>query len=76
MHHGDGAHRLYDLERDPRERVNRIADLPEETRRLRERLGSMLASLPEPEPPPSGEPQLIERETREALERLGYIDGE
>ena len=76
MHHGDGAHRLYDLERDPRERVNRIADLPEDARRLRERLGSMLASLPEPEPPPSGELQLIERETREALERLGYIDDE
>ena len=75
MHHSDGKHRLYDLTLDARERVNRVADHPEEAQRLRERLDAALASLP-PSPPLAAEPRAIDGETREALQRLGYIEGE
>jgi len=74
LQHGDGKHRLYDLSRDPRERVNRVADRPDDARQLRAALAAALDALPRPAA--GGEPQTIDPETLEALERLGYIDGE
>lgn len=53
MHSGEGAHRLYDLAADPNERVNRIADRPDDARRMELDLDEVLASLPPP--PPAGE---------------------
>ncbi|MGH0029220.1 MAG: sulfatase [Myxococcota bacterium] len=73
MEHGEGEHRLYDLANDRRERVNRAADRPEDLRRLQEQLAAALETLPAPLP--SAGPATIDDATREALERLGYLDG-
>jgi len=69
-HHSLGRHRLYDLERDPREWDDRIDERPEDAERLREQLLRELASLPPPLA--GGKPIEVDAETREALERLGY----
>ena len=72
MEHSEGKHRLYDLGSDPRERVDLIDSRPEDAHRLAEALATSLAALPEPLP--AAAPQTIDEETREALERLGYLD--
>jgi arylsulfatase A-like enzyme len=74
MDHSDGDDRLYDLAEDPRERLNLVGDRPGDAQRLRERLAQVIASLPPPLP--SGEALPIDAETRETLERLGYLTGD
>ena len=73
MAHSDGDDRLYDLARDHRERVNQTEAHPDQARRMREELDESLASLPAPLPG-SDAPVEIDARTREALERLGYLD--
>ena len=74
MAHGDGDDRLYDLAADPRERLNLVADRPDDVKHLRERLAEVIASLPAPLP--SGDAPTIDAKTRETLERLGYVTGD
>lgn len=73
MAHSGGDDRLYDLSRDRRERVNQTGERPEEARRMRAELEATLAELPAPLPG-SDTPVEIDPETREALERLGYLE--
>jgi arylsulfatase A-like enzyme len=74
MGHSDGDDRLYDLDADPRERLNLVADRPDDAARLREKLARVIAALPPPLPP--GEVAPIDAETRETLELLGYATGD
>jgi len=67
-----GVERLHDLERDPSEEVDLARKRPKDLARLRTRLDRELAALPAPLP--AGAEVEIDRETREALERLGYLD--
>jgi arylsulfatase A-like enzyme len=73
MAHSDGDDRLYDLARDRRERVNRTDAHPDQVRQMREELDETLAALPAPLPG-DDTPVEIDARTREALERLGYLD--
>jgi arylsulfatase A-like enzyme len=68
-----GNHQLFDLERDPRERVNRFADDPERASALLRSLDAAFASLA---PAPASEAPAatdVDAATREALEKLGYL---
>lgn len=65
---------LYDLHEDPGETVNRAADLPEETRRLKRHLMTWLRAEPYPlgAAASSAEGEMDET-TRRQLEALGYL---
>ena len=67
-----GRHKLFDLERDPGERSNLFARDPETATRLSRRLREAFEALPDP--PPASPPLRVDAETREALDRLGYLE--
>jgi arylsulfatase A-like enzyme len=67
-----GNHALHDLASDPRELVNLIDEEKDRARAMESRLSGYLQSLPRPLD--GGETQLLDEETREALENLGYIE--
>ncbi len=66
-----GDHQLFDLERDPHETENLAEREPERTLALETQLSSHLAGLPRPGPPAQSDE--VDRETRHALEALGYL---
>ncbi|MCC6409473.1 MAG: sulfatase [Planctomycetes bacterium] len=69
----DGKHELYDLEADPREKRNLIAEKPELARTLEERLSRFEAdSRAGPE---QAAPVEVSAEELETLRALGYADG-
>ncbi len=65
-----GAHALYDLGSDPREQHNLIDQEPERAAALDDALRGYLDALPRPAPATGDE--LLDEETRQALESLGY----
>ena len=67
----NGRHLLFDLAEDPGEERNLVAEDPQRARRLNARLHEYLDGLPGPAPATEGE---LDRETREALKSLGYVD--
>ena len=67
-----GDHALHDLSGDPGERVNLIDRERDRAVAMETRLTDYLRSLPRP--PDAGEPQLLDEETRKALENLGYLE--
>lgn len=68
IHSSDGAHELYDLERDPGESTNLVVA----RREVAERLAAQLAGFRH-EPRDAGEPRVLDPEERERLRSLGYL---
>lgn len=66
---GDLPHELYDLEADPHERRNLIAERPEIAARLQARIEQHVASLPK-----MRDAAPLSEETRAALRALGYVE--
>ena len=65
---------LYDLGEDPDETINRVRDLPDETRRLKKELAAWLRAGPFPMgAQASPEEGAMDDETRKQLEALGYL---
>ena len=67
-----GHHRLYDLAQDPSEQHDRLAEEPDRAQVMLERLERFNANLPRPER--DGTARTLDADTREALEKLGYIE--
>jgi arylsulfatase A-like enzyme len=67
-----GAHRLFDLESDPRERVDLASQQPELVRAMAAEIDAFVAALPEPGP--AGPPRIVDEDTRRALRELGYLE--
>jgi arylsulfatase A-like enzyme len=72
MQNDAAERRLFDLENDPREQVDRAAREPAVGARMAEALERAFGTLPPPPPSPPATP--IDPGTRDALERLGYLD--
>jgi arylsulfatase A-like enzyme len=70
VHNSKNKHQLFDLQRDPREMNNLVAKELNRARTMQSRLVEYLASLPRPAP--TGEQQLIDKDTQRALKSLGY----
>lgn len=64
---------LYDLAKDPGERVNTIAMDPKEAASMKARIAELMNKYP-PKPPPAGAPAISSR-TKEVLGSLGYTAG-
>lgn len=73
---GKGDRLLFDLANDPGETTDVAEQNPEVTKRLRETLETWMASLPPPAPAAPTQATEIDASTREALESLGYLEGE
>ena len=65
----DGAHELYDLERDPTEQTNLVKAKPE----IAKRLHADVQDLPDSVEPPKTEAEVSDAEM-EALRALGYVE--
>lgn len=67
-----GEHRLFHRERDPLEERDLRAEEPEQATAMADRLERFVQGLPRPGR--SGETELVDPETREALKNLGYLE--
>jgi arylsulfatase A-like enzyme len=67
-----GDHRLHDLAADPGESENLVDVQPSVARAMEERLEQYLSALPSPGTP--GPARHVDEATREALEKLGYLE--
>jgi arylsulfatase A-like enzyme len=67
-----GHHLLFNLMKDPAEKVNLAAKEPQRASRMLSELNRYLATLPAPGPPPPA--QELDEHTKKALKSLGYVD--
>ncbi|MEE2703202.1 MAG: sulfatase [Myxococcota bacterium] len=67
-----GFYALFDLRDSPGEARNVASEHPERVRAMRERLDHYLAGLPRPGG--QAEPRVLDPETQQALENLGYLE--
>lgn len=64
-------HHLFDLKRDPHETANLLTKNPAQAEAMETRLAAYLDGLPKPAA--GGEEQVIDEETRQTLESMGYV---